>query len=648
MKKQITSLCLLLLALLPAAKAQTLMTVGGQDVDQKEYLRVYQKNLDPSNPNNYTQAKLDSFTNLYSLFLMKLQEARAQKIDTTAAFRQEIENYKNQLAGKFAKENPYLDSLIREAYERMKSEWNISHILFKNGTTGILDTTAALAKVEEIKTKVKSGELSFADAANKYSEDSYSNTTGGKIGWMTAMQTPYDFESAVANTQVGQISKPCYSKFGMHIVMVNDKRPNFGKIKVAQILINAYNGTPDIVSEAKTKADKIYADLKAGKIDFEEAVATYSEDKITNQNKGEMNWFGPGENVDIFEDACLALKIGEITEPIHTDFGFHIVKKLDQKPLESFEYREPILRSSVQSSDRGMIARKHELDAKIELLNVEQNQEAFSKAIESKDSTQIISGPITDADRKTVIFSIEGQKYTMADYLQNYREQYANINQHSTTKYYNFYGSYLNREMQAHYVDYLMSNNADYQNLYKDYEDGLLIFGLMENNVWQKASRDTNGLKKYYDQHKDEYTWNNAVEYDFYTSSSKESLQKLVQTLGKINSDPLEAVNMVNEQFPKSPISLQHRTTEIEKLPETVQEPLKSGKTSPIVELGGNFQMYIPLKYTPGISVKTYEEAKSYVISDYQTKLDKDWNSSLRAKYPVKINEKVYTKLYRK
>ncbi len=643
------STLILLVCTLNTLQAQTLMTVGQEKVDLQEYKRVYEKNVNADKGHVYTKAKLDSFTNLYSVFLMKLQEARHQRLDTTANFRREMAMYKNQLANKYNANDGYIDELIEEEYDRSRSEWNISHIMLKPARGAQIDTADMTSQLLEIKKSIESGKITFEDAVKTYSMDDYSKDSEGKIGWVTAMQTPYSLESEFVKTKVGDISQPAFSVYGGHIFRVNEKRPNFGSIKVSQILIKAYQVDEETKQKAKAKADQVYQELKSGQISFEDAVKKYSQDEYSNQNKGELAWFGPGDNVEIFENTALNMKKGDISKPFYTSYGYHIVRKDDQKPMETLEERRPILKQSIMNSDRGKQAKELEKARMRKVLKVKENQTAFLDALASIDSADLVSGTAPKKTREVVIFSVEDEPFTFGELFdaaqQNARGR-AIANKDEYMK--NYYVANLNRVAKEHEVDYLARNNPEFQILLKDYADGILIFSLMEKNVWNRAAQDTLGQMKYYESHKDKYTWQSAVEYDVYTSSDKSTLEKLSMTLGKINSVPDEAIAIVKESLPDTDLAYKHRKQESSTLDEEIVSKLRVSQSTPILERGGAYELYIPLTYSSQPSPKTFAEARSYILSDYQALLDQQWNQLLRDKYPVKINDKVYSTLYKK
>ncbi len=647
MKKNIL-LLLLLAGMMATSQAQTLMTVGDQKVQVKEFKRMYEKNNTMIDQEPYTRENLDSFKELYSLFLMKLQEAKAQQLDTGIKYKREMENYKKQIADRYQKENQYLEDLLKEAYKREQNEWNVSHIMMSIPSSMTEDSIKAKSQLEEIKREIGKGQTSFEDAA-AMSVDKATAKNGGKVGWVTSLQLPYALEDEIVKMQVGEISDPVYSPYGVHLLKINAKRPNFGQIKVAQILLEAVNTQGSQLDSIEAVAMDVYSQLKSGKITFEDAVLKYSQDPYSNSSGGELEWFGPGKNVDTFENAALAMKVGDISKPVYTSFGFHIIKKLDQKPLPSYDERRDYLRNRIQYSPRGQKAKEYAQEKMRKDYKVIEYDENLVKAVEDTPEKDYLDNNLKPELRNRKIFSIQGKDFTYGNlYDFSYDRTKGGMSTNIDKFMLGMYQNYLNEEIQKVYMEDLIENNEDYKNLVKDYGDGILIFDLMQKNLWGRAAEDSAGLREYYEGHRDRYTWGPSVEYDVYTSSKKDEVEKLTQVLGKINSVPEEALSIVRESYPSSDLSFVHERRELDKVDPQILAKLKSHQPTEILQDKGKFVIYIPNQFHKEPGQKSFTEAKSYVSSDYQKYLEQIWNEKLKEKYTVKLNDKVYQGLIRK
>jgi peptidyl-prolyl cis-trans isomerase SurA len=233
-------------------------TIGSQPIYTSEFQYVYEKN-NGGNEGAYTRQSVTEYLDLYTKFKLKVMEGESRGLDTTVAFKRELEGYKEQLAQPYLTEKSVTDKLVQEAYERLKQEVNASHILIGlPADPDPQDTLAAYNQVLELRKRVTSGE-SFEKLAKEFSQDPSAAENGGNLGYFTAMQMVYPFEDAAYKTEVGQISMPVRTRFGYHLIKVNDKRQAKGEVKVAHIMVRATPGMPKADSlAAKQRIDAIY------------------------------------------------------------------------------------------------------------------------------------------------------------------------------------------------------------------------------------------------------------------------------------------------------------------------------------------------------------------------------------------------------
>lgn len=228
------------------------LEIGNKKVTLEEFEAIYKKNADENKTS--TPEELKDYLDLYIKFKLKVVEAEALGMDTLPAFVQELEGYRKQLAQPYLSDREVTEGLIKEAYERMKSDVNASHILVKvSQEAEPKDTLAAYNKILKIRKRIITGE-DFEKVAAETSEDPSAVKNKGNLGYFTVFQMVYPFESAAYNTEVGKISMPVRTSFGYHILKVNDKRPARGTMKAAHIMIrvNKNDGEEEIQNK-KTK-----------------------------------------------------------------------------------------------------------------------------------------------------------------------------------------------------------------------------------------------------------------------------------------------------------------------------------------------------------------------------------------------------------
>src|SRR5690554_1578899 len=334
---------------------EVVMTVNDEEITKSEFLQVYLKNND--NP-KYDKASLDEYLELYKKFKLKVAEAEALGYDTIPSLKRELEGYKEQLAHPYLIDSSKTKELLKEAYDRMQHEIKASHILINvKPNASPEDTLKAYNKALALKKRIENGEDFGAVASGPGgSEDPSAKQNKGDLGYFTAFQMVYPFETAAYNLKEGEVSMPVRSSYGYHIVKVFDKRKARGTITTAHIMVAlSENSNRSDIQNAEKKINEIYKELEEGK-SFEKLARLYSDDQGSKNKGGHLPAFGSGTNqrmVTEFEDAAFALENdGDYSEPIKTDYGFHIVKRIDYKALGSFEELKAEIQQKLNRGDR--------------------------------------------------------------------------------------------------------------------------------------------------------------------------------------------------------------------------------------------------------------------------------------------------------
>ena len=355
MKRVVFGILSLVFSVAYGQKDPVILKVNGEKITKSEFLQIYLKN----NPNpKYDQASMDEYMDLFKKFKLKVIEAEALGYDTIPKLKREFEGYKRQLAIPYLIDSAQNDSLVREAYFRTVNEVRCSHILVKIDPSATpADTLAAYNRILALKARIDKGE-DFASVAKMKngSDDPSAATNGGDLGYFTAFQMVYPFEDMAYKTAVGTVSAPFRTRFGYHILKTTGLRPSRGSIKTAHLMISVAKDADQATKDnAKKKVDEIYQKLKDG-AKWEEMVAMYSDDPGTSKKGGELPMFGSGTTqrmVPEFEEAAFALKAdGEFSAPLKTNYGYHIIKRLERKDVAAFETMKKELQTKVNKDER--------------------------------------------------------------------------------------------------------------------------------------------------------------------------------------------------------------------------------------------------------------------------------------------------------
>lgn len=622
---------------------EVLFTVAGQPVTKSEFLYVYQKN-NPNKKNDFSKASLQEYLNLYENFKLKVMEAKAEQVDTTAKVREELEKYGDQLIkSNFDKE--VMDAAVMKHYERMKTDRQVRHIMIAvNVDAKPEDTAIAYMKIKAAEDKLKKGD-DFATVASDVSTDPNAKESGGMLGWITAYSIPdMNFEDAVYNTPVGKTSGIIRSKYGYHLVKVEGERPASGQVKVAHILIKpkSVNNAPDY-TVAKTKADSIYRLIKGNSITFEDAVKKFSEDQITQSKDGALEMFGVGKMVAPFESTAFALKnINDISEPVKTQFGYHIIKLLDKKPIATFDDAKADIKTKIERSDEYKNLKAQYVAKAKAQYSYQEFAENKAELMSKLDSTFINNNwkMYKAASLNKPLFTIGKSAFTQKD-MASYIElnQKASRDKDIAVKFNKLFA----QASEQFIIEYALSaKSEDFSRLMQEYRDGIPLFALLEQKVWTAAAKDSIGLEKYYDAHKSEYMWDERVDATIYhvkDEATAKEVRKLISKntadsviINKFIVDSVETVSIENNLF------LAGQNSNVDKLNK------KPGIGENILGADGTVSFVKINKVVPA-QPKTLKEARGYVISGYQDYLEQQWIAELRQKYPVKVDEKVFNSM---
>lgn len=637
-------------AFVSPARAQTIFTYGNTPVSEAEFLKVYKKNSNAQKV-DFSEKAIRDYIDLYSLFRMKVQEANNQHLDTTASVAAELDNYRRQLSRSYLTDDEVTTRLVKEAYDRSKEEVRVAHILLL--TTPQTDSLAVKKRIDSLYEQATVKKADFAQLARDFSEDKGSRTNGGDIGFMTALQTVYPFENAAYSTAPGKVSQPFRTQFGYHIIKVLEKRQARGEIKVAQILVATPKSTAEAgIAAARLRVDSIQNDLKKG-ASFEALVKKYSDDKFTIDKNGEMPPFGVGRMIPAFDVAAFALKNpGDISKPIQTDYGFHIIKLLEKYPVKPFDSVKKQLKTKVDNDSRAQQARDIYFD------KVKQNngfRELPSAYITFEK--QLVLIPDTGKDMNTFtadmfkngtapLFTLGGRNYTQDDFLafafSTTRGRLMGPKEPVFRELYHMYVTKVVLDFQEHK---LVEENPEFKSLMQEYRDGIMLFELMDRNVWGKASKDTTGLKAFYETKKDKYKWEPGFKGSVYTFRDKAALNEGLKLLAKKDMTNEDLVKTLNTEKQPDAVTVLQGRYEFNKFTDVPREKIVAGKASEAVEKEGKYVVVKADEVFAQPASKTFTEARGYVISAYQDSLEQKWNETLRSKYPVKINEDAVKKI---
>ena len=586
-----------------------LFSIDDQPVYTSEFMRVYQKNLDILT--DESQKDMDNYLDLFVNYKLKVQQARDLGYDTLPSYIKELGTYKTQLMEPYLRDDSVVDGLVLEAYERSLHEISASHILVMVNQNMPNDTLTAYKKINEARAKIIAG-ASFEEVAKQYSEDPSVKKNKGVLGYFTAFNMVYPFENAVYTTKTEEVSQPFRTKFGYHIVKVNDIRDALGEVEAAHIMMKG-----DSLS-SETKINEIYKQLQQGE-DFAYLAKTLSDDKYSAQKEGSLGKFGTGKMVKEFETVAFSLKNeGDYSKPFKSPYGWHIIKLIKKYPVESFEDSKDDLAAKVKRSDRSKIVSSSIVNKLKKEYTIEVNQKSLEalKKENLKEAT---------ANFSNVLFTINNKETLQKEYINYLRG--SDVSDSNFNKF-------IDTKVLDYYKNYSATNETEYSNTYKEYEEGLLLFELLQNKIWD-TSKDSIGVQNYYDTHKSDFVLAERFEGNIAVCSDKKSAKKVLKQF-KNGTELEEIKKSVNTD---EEVKVIFKSGTFKKGDELILADYSFAVgVSKINKIENKF-IVIDSKKVLKSEQQELENIRGKVISDYQEQLEKEWIEELHASYIVKMND---------
>lgn len=500
----------------PPTPKPVVLTIGGSKAfTSDEFFDSFTKNQLSADSSQRTDIR--SYLDLYTNLKLKVLAAEQSGRDTTEAFREEMATYRKQLAQTYLTDKTLVEQLANEAYQRMQQEVRAAHILISVPEEAApADTLAAYQQALAARKRIQDGEP-FATVARQVSKDPTVQRNGGDLGYFSVFQTIYPFENVAYQLPIGSVSASVRTRFGYHLIQVQDRRPSRGKVQVAHILVRlSPTAEPAGVAAAKARIDEVYAKLKAGE-SFETLARTYSDDVQSKNAGGKLPPFATGQNVPALEEAAFALTTpGSYSSPIRTNYGWHVLKLIDRKPIEPFTELAPALRQKVVTDTRSDVIRQTMLQRLSREYTVRENDAAKQAALAKADSSLLqgrwrVPAPADQLPLLTISgaggFTTDVPTSKFFTYVQ--QKQLPRTESGLTPQgiMSRLYTRFMGDQVLAAEEANLEKKYPEFRNLLTEVRDGVLLSQVMEERVWERSLADSTGQKQYFDQHRTSYTY---------------------------------------------------------------------------------------------------------------------------------------------
>ncbi len=615
-------------------KDPILMTVGNRDVPVSEFEYLRNKN----NSQQQQPQSLDEYVDLFVNYRLKVAAAEAAGLDTTATFLNEYTQFKNDLARPYLVDKSVEEALIEEAYNHQLENVTVSHIMLDGKQPG------AEALADSLLQLLQNGTANYEDLARRYSVDRGSSMRGGLMGSVVPGRYPWAFEKASYDTPVGSISGIVDSGFGLHIIRVEKREPAKGEVSASHILRQTRNLSEEAAAAQKALIDSLYTVAKAGG-DFADLARRFSEDPGSARNGGSLGFFSPGMMVQPFDSIAFALNDGELSEPFQTNFGWHIIYRTGHKGIPTLDEQRAGIKEAMQRDERSMEPQKAYIasyiakhNGKVEMKNIEK----LVKLVPAAGLDEATFNKICESKLKA--YQLGKKSATLGEVLSqgalNLGDTPADVKKYAEDAAIAALDDAAMEEARAE----LAQENPEYRNLLNEYRDGILLYNLSSEKVWDRAANDKAGLEKFFKQHASNYKWETPKFKSIIIFANNDSTLNAALSYAETLADSDDAgfVEKMRSHF--------GRDVKVERViaakgENAITDYLAFGGAKPETKENQKWQVYAPFR---GRIIEAPEEAadvRGLAVSDYQAELEKEWLDELHKTYKVEINQSVLDSL---
>jgi peptidyl-prolyl cis-trans isomerase SurA len=616
---------------------------GNDEVKMKEFEDAYAKNAGGwEKAKEDSISKLKNFLDLYVNFRMKLRDAVVKGYNKNPKLQAELQDYKRKIGLTYFIEKQIVDPGIEELYYKRKYELRVSHIMFRL-TMQNEDSIRSLANA--VLDSIKHGS-SFEGMVMRYSADTYSKPYQGDIYYITAGLVPEEFETAAYKTPVGQVyPEVVETRFGLHILKVTEKKERIPMIKASHILVDFKDDSSKFDTvQAREKIDSIMQKIKNGE-SFSNLAQMYSEDPGSKIKGGDLDYFERRRMVKEFDEAAFALDSGQVSDVVRTNFGYHIIKVTDKKKYPPLEEEKENLKNIFKER---YYQKKYDtfVDSLSKKYKYTLNKQTFNKILELSDSVKFNNEhPKLNEFKDDPVFSYAGKNVAAGEVFTRAIESGNE-----------FVNKFITEDLLKRAVDKVkgtvvmeeealnvQGKDPQFTSLMNDYKNGIYIFKLQEDEVWNKINIDSAKLYKYYLDTKDKYLWPDRVSFSEIYSKNDSLIHHYYDLLLK-GADFDSLAEQVTERSELKKKKGDHglQVVKNNKLSEEAYKLNEAGELSAPINIPGQGWSIIRLNYKDPSRLKTFEEARAEVSNIYQDfevkRLEQAYVERLKKRYEPVIH----------
>lgn len=608
------------------------MTVGSRPVTVSEFEYLYNKNAAQLD----SAITLEEYAGMFADFKRKVLEAEACGLDTSATYLADMDRFSRELARPYFWDRDMADSLSRVLYSHMTENVEITHIALPLNASSNVEAVRRLA--DSICCVASSG-ADFAALAREYS----AQHTDGYLGFISSGRMPYAIEEVVYDTPVGKCGVAA-TPYGFFVIKVLSRRPDVGRVKVRHIL-KLTQGLDSVgTARARQQIDSLYHLAVAPGADFAALASANTDDPSGRNNGGDLDWFGAGVMVPAFEQTAFALADGTVSEPFLTPYGYHIILKEGSGTLPAFEDMEQSLQSMVKDG---------ELSSRVVVRSIAKMRGAagfkLNKKVDSrlrkllkKSKGYCGDAIVAIAADSSVLATVAGHPVTMAELsIAMPKREIPGVDEA-----YSVVSTHLYELVDAYVAEWMIRTMGDrepaYANTLREYSDGMLLFEICQQRVWNRPNTDTSALEAYYQAHTDDYRWDKPHYRGMVLLALNDSIADAA--VAYLDTLPHNTPNLSAELRKRFSTNVKLETVLAARGDNALIDYIAFSGEKPDM-IGGRWTAFRQFRGEIVDQPTCVADVKTQVSIDFQQQLEAEFLEYLRARYPAVIDYSILQSL---
>ena len=611
---------------------------------------------------------LSDFVQSYIDFKMNVEEAKAQSLDTTGNYKRDLATARVEMARKYMQDTLYENTYIQKIYDRMLENVEVNHIVLplEGELVYPADTVELYNKAVELRNRLVNNGFESEGYSRSLQTSTMmdNNKRNGYIGWTVPFMFSSKVEDAIYSLPVNEISQPIRTVHGYHIVQVLGRRPAIGSVEIEQVLFN-FSRIPADQQQVDSVRKVVWREYKNihSPADYSSLCEEFSRVMETEEKGCYLGFIGLDSPLSpSFVNVAFNLKKdGDISEPVQSDFGYHIIRLLQKMPVPEYADIKGSLRKRIEKSDKlaGLTSEKYQNMAAD--LKLKTNKDAYSRLNEVAGKVSPKDSAFFDLIRNgdDVLFTFNNiDTYTVNDFIgyirynqklidaSNSRDApdmfvYTDLIKHtlSTDILREYFDDYLSHTMTNYYYATLSDRFVEYKEQLDNISNELLLFAVKNKNIWDRSVADEKGLSDCFEKNKSKYSLDGTKYKGLIIHTKKENVLKEIEALAKKEKKREALIEKIRNDFNKDSVQVLMEPGLWSKGQNKYVDNTIYGEEKKVASPRG-YQFFSVIGEFIS-SPQDYTDVRSSVELDYQDVLEKEWQTYLRNKYKVETDKSV-------